>query len=75
MQYNGIKRVPIYLAVKGRVFDVSTGTDFYGPDGGGYKALAGQDASRALGIMSLQGKEYCESPRCGSASGSASTSG
>lgn len=47
----------MYLAVKGRVFDVSCGAEFYGPDGGSYNALAGQDASRALGIMSLQGRD------------------
>ena len=34
--YDGIKKEPIYMAVKGRVFDVSTGTDFYGPEGGAY---------------------------------------
>jgi predicted heme/steroid binding protein len=53
----GVAKEPIYIAVKGRVFDVSTGGDFYGPEGGGYNALAGEDASRALGIMSLQGRE------------------
>lgn len=63
--YDGISRPPIYIAVKGRVFDVSTGTDFYGPEGGGYNALSGQDASRALGIMSLQGREvWLEDCRC-----------
>lgn len=56
-EYNGITKSPIYIAIKGRVFDVSSGAEFYGPMGGGYNALAGQDASRALGIMSLQGRE------------------
>ena len=55
-QYDGVHREPVYLAVKGRVFDVSSGAEFYGPSGGGYNALAGQDAGRALGIMSMQGK-------------------
>ena len=57
-EYDGVHRKQIYLAVKGRVFDVCSGADFYGPEGGGYSALAGQDASRALGIMSMQGKEF-----------------
>ncbi len=56
-QYDGNTHEPVYLAVKGRVFDVSSGSEFYGPDGGSYNALAGQDASRALGIMSLQGRD------------------
>ena len=56
-EYDGTRREAIYIAVKGRVFDVSSGAEYYGPDGGGYNALAGQDAGRALGIMSLQGRE------------------
>ena len=56
-EYDGTRREAIYIAVKGRVFDVSSGAEYYGPDGGGYSALAGQDAGRALGIMSLQGRE------------------
>lgn len=64
-EYNGILRAPIYIAVKGRVFDVSSGAEFYGPESGGYNALAGQDASRALGIMSLQGREaWLEDCQC-----------
>lgn len=55
--YNGINRSQIYIAIKGRVFDVSSGAEFYGPTNGGYNALAGQDASRALGVMSLQGRD------------------
>ena len=56
-QYDGKVRDAVYLAVKGRVFDVSSGSEFYGPEGGSYNALAGQDASRALGIMSLHGRD------------------
>eukprot|EP00300_Choanocystis_sp_HF-7_P042121 c888_g1_i1.p1 GENE.c888_g1_i1~~c888_g1_i1.p1 ORF type:complete len:115 (-),score=24.26 c888_g1_i1:157-474(-) len=43
---------PILVALNGGVFDVTTGRSFYGP-GGGYGALAGRDASRALAKMSL----------------------
>lgn len=37
----------MYLAVKGRVYDVSAGKSFYGP-GGPYENFAGRDASRGL---------------------------
>ncbi|KAL3330115.1 hypothetical protein AABB24_034131 [Solanum stoloniferum] len=42
---------PIYVAIKGRIFDVSAGNSFYGP-GGPYCMFAGKDASRALAKMS-----------------------
>jgi membrane-associated progesterone receptor component len=38
---------PICLAVKGKVYDVSRGRDFYGP-GGAYGVFAGHDATRGL---------------------------
>lgn len=51
-QYDGTdSSKPIYVAIKGRVFDVSTGNTFYGP-GGAYALFAGKDASRALAKMS-----------------------
>lgn len=37
---------PLYLAIDGRIFDVSSGRHFYGP-GGHYGHFAGRDASRA----------------------------
>lgn len=52
LQYNGTDpSKPLYVAVKGRVFDVTTGNSFYGP-GGPYAMFAGKDASRALAKMS-----------------------
>ncbi|KAE8600538.1 hypothetical protein XENTR_v10013299 [Xenopus tropicalis] len=43
---------PIYMAVKGTVFDVSAGKEFYGK-GASYNALAGKDSTRAVAKMSL----------------------
>lgn len=39
--------LPIYLAIKGDVYDVSPKRYIYGPDGG-YAFFAGRDASRAF---------------------------
>jgi len=50
-QYNGHEEnKPIYIAVKGVIFDVSN-SEFYKP-GAPYNALAGNDASVALAKMS-----------------------
>jgi membrane-associated progesterone receptor component len=47
LEYDGTDGKPIYFAVRGRVFDVSAGRNFYGP-GGPYANFAGHDASRGL---------------------------
>jgi membrane-associated progesterone receptor component len=61
IQYNGTDpSKPIYVAVKGRVFDVTTGKSFYGP-GGAYAMFAGKDASRALAKMSKNEEDITSS--------------
>ncbi|KAI0058708.1 progesterone binding protein [Artomyces pyxidatus] len=44
---------PIYVAIKGTIFDVSHKRDTYGP-GKSYNLFAGKDASKALGKSSLK---------------------
>ncbi|KAM4625017.1 neudesin [Polymixia lowei] len=43
---------PIYMAIKGVVFDVTKGKEFYGK-GAPYNALVGKDSTRAVAKMSL----------------------
>ncbi|XP_070590559.1 neudesin [Erythrolamprus reginae] len=43
---------PIYIAVKGVVFDVTSGKEFYGK-GAPYNVLAGKDSTRSVAKMSL----------------------
>lgn len=43
---------PIYMAIKGVVFDVTTGKEFY-KKGAPYNALVGKDSTRAVAKMSL----------------------
>ncbi|ROT41287.1 cytochrome b5 [Sodiomyces alkalinus F11] len=52
LPYSGANGGPVYLAVRGRVFDVSAGRNFYGPEGP-YANFAGRDASRGLACGSF----------------------
>ncbi|KAI2618922.1 cytochrome b5 [Hypoxylon sp. NC1633] len=52
LPYNGLNNMPVYLSVRGRVFDVTSGRNFYGP-GGPYENFAGRDASRGLACHSF----------------------
>jgi len=49
---DGANGGPIWVAIKGLVFDVSAKPDMYGP-GGSYHIFAGKDGSRALALGSL----------------------
>ncbi|XP_077476390.1 neudesin [Stigmatopora argus] len=52
-RYDGNRECePIYMAIKGVVFDVSTGKEFYSKDAP-YNALVGKDSTRAVAKMSL----------------------
>ena len=52
LKSNGENGKPVYLAVKGKVYDVSPGRNFYGP-GGPYENFAGRDATRGLACQSF----------------------
>ncbi|GAA5980762.1 hypothetical protein JCM5350_006379 [Sporobolomyces pararoseus] len=53
-KYNGSDpSTPIYVAIKGKIYDVSAKRDMYGP-GCGYNVFTGKDASKALGKSSLK---------------------
>jgi hypothetical protein len=42
---NGENGSDIWLSILGEVYDVTSGSQFYGPDQGGYRIFAGRDAS------------------------------
>jgi membrane-associated progesterone receptor component len=53
-KFNGTdSKLPIYLGVKGIVYDVSTKAEFYGV-GGGYSLFSGREASRGLAKSSTK---------------------
>ncbi|KAJ1506994.1 hypothetical protein HMI56_000340 [Coelomomyces lativittatus] len=53
-QYDGTDlSKPIYLAVLGRVYDVTAGREYYGPEGG-YHFFSGKDGGRAFATGCFQ---------------------
>lgn len=52
-KFNGHDDERIFIAIRGRVFDCTTGRSFYGPSGP-YANFAGKDASRGLALNSYE---------------------
>lgn len=56
-RYDGSNsNLPILVAVRGKIYDVTSGKSFYGP-GGAYAMFSGKDASRALAKMSTKSED------------------
>lgn len=51
-EFDGLKSEKVYMAVKEQVFDVTSGKNFYGPNGP-YCIFAGRDASVGLAKQSF----------------------
>jgi membrane-associated progesterone receptor component len=52
--------VPVLLAIRGHVYDVTRGRSFYG-QGGPYEMFAGRDCTRALAKMSFADEDFVAS--------------
>jgi membrane-associated progesterone receptor component len=48
---------PLLLAIRGEIYDVTRGRDFYGP-GGPYGMFAGKDCTRALAKVSFDAELF-----------------
>ena len=57
LEFNGTDSIkPIYVSIKGIVFDVTASRETYTPPKG-YSVFAGRDASKALGKSSLKAED------------------
>ena len=62
LQYDGSdSSIPVYIAIRGQIYDVSARRDLYGVKDQGYNCLAGHDASRALAKHSLDAETVKDS--------------
>ncbi|KAL3679169.1 hypothetical protein R1sor_022125 [Riccia sorocarpa] len=52
--------LPLLVAIRGKIYDVSSASDFYGP-GKAYAVFAGKDATRALAKMSTKAEDVLPS--------------
>lgn len=55
-QFNGVDNNPVYVAIRGVVYDVTSNREMYRL-GKGYACFAGRDASRALAKSTLDANE------------------
>ena len=69
-RHNGAdKSLPVYVAIRGTLYDVSARRDMYGVVGQGYNCFAGRDASFALAKHSTDEKDCAVSDISGLTAG------
>lgn len=54
-----VSDIPIYVAIKGNVYNVTEAAQMYGPEGG-YSCFAGREATRAMGKFSFEEKDLSQ---------------